>query len=181
MVRDPSDVVSRVPLTTLLSWVWVAFAIEADNAVEAAGSERVGRLFRISLPMWANGLRFIDEDGIRVGELRARARAACNIGGLERWGWITVGDAGGGRRAGYGSGRGVTSDTVLRVTRAGAYARRLWPQVAAGTEQRWRDRFGGGVVDPLRDALRRYAGPMPSAPHDSPARHAAGTLPPARK
>lgn len=64
--------VSRVPLTTLLSWIWVAFTIEADNAVEAAGSERVGRLFRISLPMWANGLRFIDAEGITVGELRAR-------------------------------------------------------------------------------------------------------------
>ena len=164
--------VSRVPLTTLLSWIWVAFTIEADNAVEAAGSERVGRLFRISLPMWANGLRLIGEDGISVAELRARARAACNIGGLERWGWITVGDAGGERRAGYGSHRGVTSGTVLRVTRAGAYARRVWPEVVASTEQRWRDRFGGVVVDPLRDALRRYAGPMPSAPpevHASPA------------
>jgi len=157
-------VVSRVPLTTLLSWIWVAFTIEADNAVEAAGSERVGRLFRISLPMWANGLRLIGEDGISVAELRARARAACNIGGLERWGWITVGDAGGGRRAGYGSGRGVTSGTMLRVTRAGAYARRLWPEVVASTAQRWRDRFGGGVVDSLRGALRRYAGPIPSAP-----------------
>ena len=156
--------VTRVPLTTLLSWGWVAFTIEADNAVEAAGSERVGRLFRISLPMWANGLRLIGEDGISVGELRARARAGCNIGGLERWGWITVGDAQGGRRDGYGSHRGVTSGTVLRVTRAGAYARRLWPEVVASTEQRWRDRFGGAVADSLRDALRRYAGPMPSAP-----------------
>jgi len=60
------------PLTTLLSRAWIAFTIEADNAVEAAGSERVGRLFRISLPMWANGLRFIDAEGITVGELRAR-------------------------------------------------------------------------------------------------------------
>jgi hypothetical protein len=57
-------VVTRVPLTTLLSWGWIAFTIEADNAFEAAGSERVGRLFRISLPMWANGLRFIGADGI---------------------------------------------------------------------------------------------------------------------
>jgi hypothetical protein len=81
MVRDPSGAVSRAPLTALLSWGWVAFTIEADNAVEAAGSERVGRLFRISLPMWANGLRFIDADGISVGELAARARAACNLGG----------------------------------------------------------------------------------------------------
>jgi len=152
------------PLTTLLSRAWIAFTIEADNAVEAAGSERVGRLFRISLPMWANGLRFIDTEGITVGELRARARAACNIGGLERWGWITVGEAGSGRREGYGSHRGVTSGTVLRATRAGAYARRLWPDVVAGIEQRWRDRFGDAAAGSLRDALPRYAGRMPSAP-----------------
>jgi hypothetical protein len=157
-------VVTRVPLTTLLSWGWIAFTIEADNAVEAAGSQRVGRLFRVSLPMWANGLRLIGEDGISVRELRAQARAACNIGGLERWGWITVGDAGGGRRDGYGSHRGVTGGTVLRVTRAGAYARRLWPEVVADVEQRWRDRFGAAAVDGLRDALGRHAGGMPSAP-----------------
>jgi hypothetical protein len=164
MVRDPSSVASRVPLTTLLSWGWIAFTIEADNAVEAAGSERVGRLFRISLPMWANGLRFIGDDGISVGELRIRARAACNIGGLERWGWITVDDPGVGRRDGYGSHRGVKSGTVLRVTRAGAYARRLWPEVVSDVEQRWRGRFGGGEVDSLGNALRQHAGRMPSAP-----------------
>jgi hypothetical protein len=157
-------VLSRVSLTTLLSWTWIAFTIEADNAVEAAGSERVGRLFRISLPMWANGLRFIGGAGISAGELRVQARAICNIGGLERWGWITVGDPDGGRRDGYGSHRGVTRATVLRPTRAGAYARRLWPETVASIEQRWRDRFGDRAVDSLRDALGRYAGRMPSAP-----------------
>jgi hypothetical protein len=163
MVRDHCGVPSEVPLTALLSWAWIAFTIEADNAAEAAGSQRVGRLFRISLPMWANGLRFIGTEGISAGELRARARAACNIGGLERWGWITVGDAAGGRREGYGSHRGVSSGTVLRATRAGAYARRVWPEVVAGTERRWRDRFGDTAVRVLQDVLRRYPRQMPSA------------------
>jgi hypothetical protein len=152
-----------VPLTALLSWAWIAFTIEADNAAEAAGSPRVGRLFRISLPMWANGLRFISTEGTSAGEVRAQARAACNIGGLERWGWITVGDPAGGRREGYGSHRGVTSATVLRATRAGVYARRLWPEVVAGTGQRWRDRFGDTAVGVLQDALRRYPRQMPAA------------------
>jgi hypothetical protein len=56
-MRDAARAAKPVPLTTLLSWTWIAFAMEADNAVEAAGSERIGRLFRISLAMWANGLR----------------------------------------------------------------------------------------------------------------------------
>ena len=122
----------------LLSRTWIAFAMEVDNAVEAAGKEHVGRLFQISLATWANGLRLIGDDGITIDDLHSRARARCNIGGLERWGWITVGEAapGTGRRAGYGSHRGLKGDTVLRPTRAGAYARRLWPRAIADTEQR---------------------------------------------
>jgi hypothetical protein len=159
---------TQAPLTTLLSWAWVAFAIETDNAVEAAGSERTGRLFRLSIAMWANGLRCIGEDGITVDELRAQARAACNLGGLERWGWITVGDPGGGRRDGYGTQRGVKGGTVLRPTRAGSYARRLWPQAVADVEQRWRGRFGDQAIGTLRDALLLApappAGQVPWAP-----------------
>jgi hypothetical protein len=153
--------VAEVPLATLLSWAWIAFAIEADNTVEAAGSDRVGRLFRLSIATWSNGLRCIGEEGITVNELRAGARASCNIGGLERWGWITVGDPGAGRRDGYGTHRGVKGDTVLRPTRAGAYARRLWPHAVTDVEQRWRDRCGDGAVGSLQDALRASA--LPSA------------------
>jgi hypothetical protein len=159
---------AEVPLTTLLSWAWIAFAIEADNAVEAAGSDRTGRLFRLSIAMWANGLRCIGEDGITVDELRAQARAACNIAGLERWRWINVGDPGGGRRDGYGTHRGIKGGTVLRPTHAGSYARRLWPQAVADVEQRWRGRFGHAAVGSLRDALlpalTPSAGQMPWAP-----------------
>ncbi len=154
----------QVPLTTLLSWAWVAHAIEVDNAVEAVGSQHVGRLFRISLAMWANGLRLIDEEGVTVDQLQARARARCNIGGLERWGWISVGDVGPKRRDGYGSGRGVKGSTVLRPTRAGSYARRLWPRIVAEVEQRWRGRFGSEVIGSLGEALRPLAGAMPWSP-----------------
>jgi hypothetical protein len=154
----------EVPLTTRLSWVWIALTIEVDNAVEAAGAERVGRHFRVSLPMWTNGLRFIDEDGITVDELRTRARAACNIGGLERWGWISVGEGTRRRRDGYGSQRGVKGTTVLRPTRAGAYARRIWPSAVSGVEERWRTRFGDDVIVRLRDALVAVAAAMPWSP-----------------
>jgi hypothetical protein len=164
---DTVKVPKQVPLTTLASWVWIAHSIEVDNYFEAAGSERVGHHFRISLPMWTNGLRFIDDGGITVDDLRARARATCNIGGLERWGWISVGDRGGKRRDGYGSHRGVKGDTVLRPTRAGAYARRLWPRAVGEVEDRWRTRFGGDNIDLLRQALLVVATPMPWAPPET--------------
>ena len=158
------QVVEQTPLTTLLAWAWVAFTIEIDNAVEATGSEHVGRLFRISLATWANALRFIDEEGVTVDELRARAGAASNIGGLERWGWISVGDVVAKRREGFGSHRGVRGNTVLRPTRAGSYARRLWPSAVASIEQRWRERFGPESIASLQAAVQPLAGTMPWSP-----------------
>jgi hypothetical protein len=147
----------------LLSWAWVAHTIEVDNAFERASAPRAGRHFRISLPMWTNGLRFIGADGITVDELRASAGAACNIGGLERWGWISVG-AGDRRRDGYGTHRGVKGDTILRPTRAGEYAGGLWPRVVSDVEGRWRDRFGSDVADRLGKTLVSRASPMPWSP-----------------
>jgi hypothetical protein len=154
----------RPPVTTLLAWTWIAHTIEVDNAFEAAGSQVVGHRFRISLPMWSNGLRFIDEEGISVDELRARARAACNLGGLERWGWISIGHVGDTRRNGYGSSRGIRGGSVLRPTRAGSYARRIWPRALSCVEQRWRTRFGDDAIDGLRDALLAVGTAMPWSP-----------------
>jgi hypothetical protein len=164
---DPVWVLEKVPLTTFLSWVWIAHTIEADNAFEAAAPSRAGRAFRMSLAMWTNGLRFVSDGGITVSELRSQARAACNLGGMERWGWISAGEAvDGGRRPGFGSFRGIKDNTVLRPTSAGSDARRLWPVVLGEVEQRWRTRFGGEAVDALRDALlaRTAATPMPWSP-----------------
>ena len=112
------QVVEQTPLTTLLAWAWVAFTIEIDNAVEATGSEHVGRLFRISLATWANALRFIDEEGVTGGRAprstpeRPQTSAGWNAG--DRYPWATLGPK---RREGFGSHRGVRGNTVLRPTR----------------------------------------------------------------
>jgi hypothetical protein len=65
-MRDAAGVAEPVSLTTLLSRAWIAFVMEADNAVEAAGSERVSRLFRISMSMWANGLFEVNRDCVAI-------------------------------------------------------------------------------------------------------------------
>lgn len=155
---------SQVPLTTLLSWAWIAHTIEVDNAAESIGSQHVSRHFNISLPMWANGLRFIGEEGISIGALSLQAHAMCNIGGLERWGWIAVGEDSGRRRDGYGTQKGLKADTVLRPTQAGAYARRLWPRVVSAVEERWRERFGDGMIDALRTQVTAFDPAMPWSP-----------------
>jgi hypothetical protein len=164
LVRDTFPVPRQVPLTTLLSWVWIAHTIEVDNAFEAATSERAGRLTRISLPMWANGLRCVAEEGITIHELRSHTRALCNIGGLERWGWLVVGEGTAKRREGFGSHRGVKNETIVRPTRGGTHARRLWPRVVGEVEERWRSRFGADVVEALRTVLVSTVSAMPWSP-----------------
>ena len=152
------------PLLTLVSWAWIAFVIEADNAFEAQSTGQVGRVFRISLPMWANGLRLIPEEGIDVDELTRQAGAACNVPGLERWRWITVGEDTGSRRAGYGSRRGIRGDTVLRPTAAAMYARAQWPETIAEVEERWQRRFGTTTISSLLTALAPFDAGVPWAP-----------------
>jgi hypothetical protein len=146
---------------------WTAQTIEIDNHVEAVGASKFGRLFRISLATWANGLRLIDEAGTPLRDVRRLAGADCNVGGLERWGWITVDaheDAVSGRRSGYGSGRGLRADTVLRPTRAGIAARKIWRAAIHTAESRWRERFGSEFVDGLRCELEALSIGMPWAP-----------------
>jgi hypothetical protein len=118
--------------------------------------------------MWANGLRCVEEGGVTVAELRSASRAACNLAGLERWGWITVGGASaassasgsgpggrseGTRRAGFGSSRGIGDETTVRPTAAGSFARQAWPGILERVEQRWEERFGVDTLDRLRAAL----------------------------
>jgi hypothetical protein len=153
----------RVPLTTLLSWVWVAHTMEIDNATEEARSEKVKHHFRTSLTMWANGLRLIEDDGLTVDELRRRAGAACNLPGLERWGWITLG-VGPDRRDGFGTSRNLKGDTLVRLSRAGAYACRIWPRTVDTVEARWRQRFGDAAIGALGSALRAVDPSMPWSP-----------------
>ncbi len=78
------------PLSTLLSWTWVAFTMEIDNTVESEGTEPIGRLFRISTPMWANGMRLIDDDASRSascgpGPGQRATSVASSVGGGSLW------------------------------------------------------------------------------------------------
>ena len=151
-------------ISALLAQTWIAFAIEADNAFEAHATERTSRLFRISLAMWTNGLRCIDGGGTTVSELRASAHANCNLGGLERWGWIRVGPDRETRGDGYGTQRGIKAHTLLQPTRAGVFARRVWPEVVGRVEEQWRARFGTTAIAALQAALGNSPGAMPWSP-----------------
>lgn len=154
-----------MPATSLsvdLSRLLLAFTIELDNEFEhrmaAALPERP---FRVSLVMWSNFLRFVDE-GIPVGELSAaaglpKARVLSTLGGMERWRYVYVAPAPARkppatRRDGYGSARALKPEWIVRPMAAGTAAQEVWPEVLPEIEERWRSRFGAAEVTELRDA-----------------------------
>jgi len=148
-----------VPLPTLLSQALVAFTIEFDNESEHQMRHRTttggrdaaprGGAWLASQVMWANVMQYVDEDGVRVQDLQARARTAkSQLAGLQRWGYITVGPHPDDRRP-----KPRPGDLVVRPTAAGRRAQAVWKPLGGVVEQRWRDRFGPENIAALRESL----------------------------
>src|SRR5262249_5852583 len=125
------------PLSTMLSHVLIAFTIEFDNEAEHRMTHRT-TLARQSgeelrgpwlgaLPMWANFLRFVAEDGVPLADLTALARIT-NLAGIERWGYLTI------------------NEEVVCLSRGGRHAAGVWRPLAAEIEARWRERFGAARI-----------------------------------
>jgi hypothetical protein len=145
------------PLSIPLSQLLVAFTIELDNEFEHRFAQAGGGARVASVVMWSNFLRHVG-DGITAGDLPEatglpKARVLSTLGGMERWRYVSVGPASKTKRDGYGSGRGVRDDWVVRPTPPGETARQIWPQLFDEIESRWEHRFGSQEVDELRRAL----------------------------
>ena len=149
-----------LPLSALLSQALVAYTIEFDNEAEHRLPHRTTdhgasghgdgdpTTWLVSLVMWENCLRHVTGQPITVGELETRARTGTNLDGMRRWGYITI----------DGTARKIHKgrpgpDAVLRATGAGLRAREVWLPLPGLIEQRWRERFGVGQVDRLRESL----------------------------
>jgi DNA-binding MarR family transcriptional regulator len=151
-----------LPLSALLSQVLVAFTIEFDNEAEhrmphsttdhgrTAGGLHAPWL--VSMAMWWNCMRFVNEDGVTVRELARLARTGTNLDGMRRWGYIRIEPDTAGARS-----KKPRPDAVLRPTAAGRVAQEVWRPLFGTIEQRWEERFGKDAVDRLRDALRALA------------------------
>ena len=113
-----------------------------------------GAPWLVSQVMWSNVMQFVDEEGIRVHELHARARTTRDsLAGLQRWGYVTVRPDQADARA---EPPGV--DLVVRPTAAGRRAQELWRPLAGLIERRWQARFGADDVNRLREALQTVVG-----------------------
>ena len=183
--KEPADLTETLSgrrLSALLSPVLIAFTVEADNEFElqmvAAGHPGAG----LSLGVWSNALRFVPENGVTVRELAAAAlthveEKVFQLGCLERWGFITLeASAGDSRpirrkfhrqanrelRDGWGSGRGIRPEWMVRCTAKGRAAVVIWPELSETIEARWKGRFGAETVDRLRKALVSIVGEFKS-------------------
>jgi hypothetical protein len=153
----------ETPFSTLLSQVLVTYTIELDNEFERRFEEAGGGARVVSVVMWSNFLRFVD-NGIAVGELPDAAglqkrRMLSTLGGMERWRYVFVASTRArqppkAKRDGWGSARALRSDWVVRPTPAGRTAAAIWHELFDEIEARWAERFGTDAVDELREALR---------------------------
>jgi DNA-binding MarR family transcriptional regulator len=142
----------RLPLPTLLSYTLVAFTIEFDNEFEHLVPHRTtnhGSTTRsqpvpwlVSMVMWSNFMRFIDEEGITVGELQHRLRMPTKNMRIwltrlgEWWGYIVV-----------------KPNAMVLPTPGGRKAIEIWRTLEGLIEKRWRERFGQDTIYNLREAL----------------------------
>lgn len=167
---------STRPLSALLSQILVAFTVEFDNEFERQIAQAGHPGARLSLVVWSNLIRFIPPQGISVRAIAANSlleqtQIKFMLGCLERWGFVVL-QPGSGEQApkvrlrrafpvrdGFGSGRGINADWVVRLTEArGEKAQRIWPPLFELIESRWNKRFGADQIAQLRNCLAHIAG-----------------------
>ena len=157
----PAAQAQALPLNALLSHALTAFTVEVDNAFEQALIEPTGKtfstwkreVFLVSLPMWANYLRFLADGGKSVAELGRLAhcddraiRSALN--GLQRWRYVVVElpPQASNRKRPFGQ-------WLVQPTPVGERCLAIWEPLPQAIEGRWRARLGEATVNRLRARL----------------------------
>ena len=113
-------------------------------------------------------MRFVPEDGIPVRELRGMLRMTdksiqvwlTRLG--KWWGYVVVEPDVTGPRS-----KRIHPDAVVRPTPAGRTAQAVWRPLTATIEKRWRQRFGNGEIDQLRNCLLAVANKLDAGLPDS--------------
>ena len=146
---------SPKPLSALLSQILVAYTVELDSEFERRMLQTPSRSPRLSLVIWLNLLQFLAAGPISVRTLAARALSTADnttaaLGCLERWGVIALQP---GKRAGFGSGRGIRADWPVHLTASGETAATIWPNLIPEIDARWSKRFGDDATTKLRHSL----------------------------
>ena len=157
------------PMSALLSQTLVAFTVELDNAFELRMSHEGIVGARLSLLVWLGVMRFVPTRGIALRDLAAlaempRETLVWTLGGLERWGFVAVGDRK--KREGFGSGRGLNGASLISPTPHGELAQKIWMPLVDEISERWKTRFGSAFSTMKKSltAIARAAGNESSFP-----------------
>jgi DNA-binding MarR family transcriptional regulator len=150
---------SSLPLSSLLSFALVAFTIEFDNEAEHRlphittdhGGGRGGTLrgpWLVSLVMWINCVRHLEQGSLTARDLVRRARTKTNFQGMRRWGYIAIAPDPGDTRP-----KPPKADWLVTLTPAGRKAYAIWKPLLKVIEDRWQKRFGPEAIERLRESL----------------------------
>ena len=136
------------PLSALISQILVAYTVELDCEFERRMRKTERHGARLSLVVWLNVLQFLAGGPISVRTLATRAvaeeaGAKAWLGCLERWGVVALQP---GKRTGFGSGRGIRADWLVRLTASGETAVTIWPDLIPEIDSRWSKRFGDDLT-----------------------------------
>lgn len=131
----------RPPLSALLSQVLTAFTIEFERGVADSGHPEM------SLAMGSNVMRFLGEDGLRIGAIAdlagvSKQAVSQQVAYLEKHGYVAVEPDPADDRA-----------KVVRLTERGFETRDVCRPLFATIERRWERRYGRDVVRCLRESL----------------------------
>ena len=149
--RQPTEGDTQLPLTALLSKVLLALALDFDdhsNLSLGIYTSGVGS----RLPICANVLRLIDDDGVavvKIPELSGVDKMSIDnwVGILDKRGYVEVATDSGGRRR-----------RVARLTPKGVRTRDTYFQWTDSLESRWPDARWSGAVRHLRRAAEQIVG-----------------------
>lgn len=158
----------RLPLSTLLSLLLVAFTIEADNEFERrvphftttgglAAPPGAPAVWLTSLVMWFNFMRYVSSEGTRAGEIQSDARITdelmhVSLAGMERWGYIDVV-----RAPSAGGSKAPRAEWLIRPKAGGRNAQEAWVSLIEEVEARWVERFGVAAIERVRHSLASAA------------------------
>ncbi len=130
-----------------------AFTIEFDHETErrmvhqtTVGTGAGRGPWLVSMAFWLNFIEFIPDDGWAIADAAPWA-AVTNLAGFQRWGYVEV-------QTVDGDAVGATDPrAVVRLSRGGRHARKVWRGLAEEVESRWCDRFGTADIAELKAAL----------------------------
>jgi DNA-binding MarR family transcriptional regulator len=163
-------------LSEQLSVLLVAYTIEYDNEFEqhmpnrtatfgpggpasavAPSGVEVKRTWLTSKVMWANFMRYVPPDGV---PLRLVRDLPAKLGGLQRWGFISIREPDGARALVGGASAEPGPDALVKATRAGRWAQGIWRRLDEAIDRRWEERFGADLIGELRAALTAIGRPV---------------------